>query len=145
MRAVLVMGLVATGSLALAHSGATGIVKERMDGMGTLAASMKSLVGLHKGGAVDAESVGRIARAMKAHSGRALTRRFPEGSMPPVSEASPEIWRDWARFVALSDALFAAADRLETEATSPGLDLGAHIEDLGATCSGCHKVFRIEK
>ncbi|MEO1747292.1 MAG: cytochrome c [Pseudomonadota bacterium] len=145
MRVIFVAMFVTAGSIALAHSGATGIVKERMDGMGSLAASMKSLVGMHKTGAIDADSVRQIARTIKAHSGSALNARFPDGSLPKVSEASPKIWEDWDRFSEISGELFAVASRLETEATTPDLNLGGYVEELGATCSSCHKDFRIKK
>lgn len=145
MRVSLTASLVVMGSMVLAHSGATGVVKERMDSMGSLAASMKQLVGMHKTGAIDANTVGQIARVIKINSGPALNERFPEGSLPKVSEASSKIWQDWDRFTDISDELYAVASRLETEAASPDLDLGSYVEKLGATCSSCHKDFRIEK
>lgn len=86
--AILALG-VASG--AFAHSGAVGIVKERMDGMTALAASMKSLVGMQKSGNVDLGKVQDAAQVIQSHSGDAMTGRFPEGSLPMVSEASPDI------------------------------------------------------
>lgn len=145
MRYRLALVFIATGTLALAHAGATGIVKERMDGMGTLAEAMKALVRMDKSGAVDPAQVTAIARAIQAQSGAAMTDRFPEGSLPKVSEATPLIWQDWDRFAAISNDLFQSAQRLEARANAPDLDLGAAVKELGATCKDCHADFRIEK
>ena len=135
----------ALSAAAFAHSGATGIVKERMDGMDTLAKAMKSLAGMSKTGDIDSDQVVAIAQTIKAHSGQAMTERFPEGSLPHVSEATPKIWEDWARFEAISGELFDAAARLEAEAKVPDLDLKVYMKELGATCSSCHEDFRIKK
>ena len=145
MKVVLTVALVATGTLALAHAGATGIVKERMDGMGELAQAMKALVTINKSGDIDADQVAALARTIQAHSGSALTDRFPKGSLPHVSEAAPLIWTDWGRFTAISDRLLDASKRMEANAATAGFDLGAYIAEIGATCSACHEDFRIKK
>lgn len=144
-KAALTAALFLSGSLALAHSGATGIVKERMDGMNVLARSMKSLAGMAKSGAIDPDQVKESAVAIQAHSGQALYRLFPEGSLQPVSEARQEIWQNWDRFAAISDALFETAGRLEREAASPGLNLGLYVKELGNSCATCHQEFRVKK
>lgn len=144
-KTALTAALLMSGGLALAHSGATGIVKERMDGMNVLARSMKSLAGMAKSGDIDPVQVKESAVAIQAHSGQALYRLFPEGSLQPVSEAKLTIWQDWNRFAAISDALFETAGRLEREAASPDLDLGLYVKELGNSCSTCHQDFRIKK
>ncbi len=103
---------------ALAHGGATGIVKERMDGMGVMKGSMKVLTPMMQGKTeYDAEAVRREAEKIQAHAGDTLTKLFPEGSDGKPSEAKPEIWSDWNGFVGLaaqletfSAGLAAAAD-----------------------------------
>lgn len=103
---------------ALAHGGATGIVKERMDGMGVMKESMKVLTPMMQGKTeYDAEAVRREAAKIQAHAGDTLTKLFPEGSEGKPSEAKPEIWTDWngfaglaAQLETLSAGLAAAAD-----------------------------------
>ena len=132
-------------SIALAHSGATGVVKERMDGMTALAASMKSLAAMAKSGEVDAEHIESISRDLKAHAGQGMLDRFPEGSLPEVSEASPAIWKDWEKFEGLAFELETLAVELGNEASSPNLDVRQHLKAIGGVCSACHEDFRIKK
>ncbi|MDE4099705.1 c-type cytochrome [Phaeobacter gallaeciensis] len=91
---------------ALAHGGATGIVKERMDGMGVMQDSMKVLTPMMQGKTdYDAEAVRREAEKIQAHAGEALTKLFPEGSNGKPSEAKPDIWADWDGFASLAAQL----------------------------------------
>ena len=91
---------------ALAHGGATGIVKERMDGMGVMKESMKVLTPMMQGKTeYDAEAVRRAAAKIQAHAGDTLTKLFPEGSDGKPSEAKPEIWSDWNGFAGLAAQL----------------------------------------
>lgn len=91
---------------AFAHGGATGIVKERMDGMGVMKDSMKVLTPLMQGKTeYDAEAVRREARKIQAHAGETLTKLFPEGSSGKPSEAKPDIWTDWDGFADLAAQL----------------------------------------
>lgn len=97
---------------AVAHGGATGIVKERMDAMGVMGKVMKSLSAMMRGETkYDAGAVRKGAQAIEVHSGEALTKLFPKDSIMGPSEAKPEIWSNWQEFVDLSGQLklFAAA------------------------------------
>ena len=137
--------LIGSAGFAFAHSGATGIVKERMDGMGSLAQSLKALVQMEKSDKVDFQKIAAIARQIQAQSGDAMTERFPEGHHQMVSEASPVIWEDWQRFEQISEELLQIAIRLEASAIAGGVNLGSAVKELGATCSSCHQRFRIKK
>ena len=107
------------GATAFAHGGATGIVKERMDQMVVLREAMKVLKSqLAAGGAYDPNAVIRAARDIRAHSGEALTAKFPQGSLSSASEALPSVWTDWERFSALAMDLEAYAGALETAASN---------------------------
>lgn len=139
---VLVVGI---ASGALAHTGATGIVKERMDGMGALADAMKALVTMNKSGDLDVDKIKEISATIQNHSGETLIKQFPEGSLPDVSEASPEIWQDMDGFSKISNQLYDAALALEAGAASRDLALGDMIQTIGATCGACHKKYRIKK
>ncbi|MBO9463226.1 MULTISPECIES: cytochrome c [Stappiaceae] len=104
--------VLAGAAAALAHGGATGVVKERMDAMGEMGDVMKSLSSIMRGDkGYDAAAVRSGAEAIQSHSGEALTKLFPEHSIEGSSEAKPEIWSNWQEFKSLADQLdlFAAA------------------------------------
>ena len=152
-----------------AHSGATGIVKQRMDLMDKIAESMKALAAMFRGkAAYDAKAVERAARIIEDHAGEAMTKMFPEGTNKKPSEALPVIWQDWDEFKAIADELKLYAGGLRTAASNPrgrgdktaigsvseGADLTADALKTippdavfaltGRTCSACHKKFRLK-
>ena len=131
--------------VALGHSGATGVVKERMDSMTALATSMKSLATMAKSGVVDPVNVSAISQDLIAHSGQSMLDRFPEGTLPDVSEASPAIWQDWDGFRDLAFDLEALAVELDEHASSPDLALQRYVKDIGSVCGACHEDFRVKK
>lgn len=97
---------VITVNLALAHSGATGVVKQRMDLMARVGDATKGLSAMFKGTVpYDPEAVRQAANVLEKHSGDALTRLFPQDSIMSPSEALPTIWRDWEEFERLSKRL----------------------------------------
>lgn len=102
---------------ALAHGGATGIVKERMDGMSALKNSMKTLTPMMQGKTpYDADVVRREAEQIGRHAGDSMTRLFPDGSGGKPSEAKPEIWSDWDEFSELAEQLHTYSQGLELAA-----------------------------
>ncbi len=98
--------LAATTTVALAHSGATGIVKERMDAMSEMGKTIKELATMMRGEkAYDANIVRTGAALIGKHSGDAMTGLFPKGSKHGPSEAREEIWTNWEEFKSLSNRL----------------------------------------
>ena len=134
--------IVATGGGVLAHGGATGVVKERMDLMSALGDSMKALKSEVMGGAPDRDAVARQAARIVDHV-EALPDKFPEGSVEAPSEAKPAIWERWSDFEESADALSAAARELAETADSAALR--ARFAAVGKTCSSCHSDFRAKK
>lgn len=122
--ATLSLGIVA----ALAHGGATGIVKERMDAMKAMGDAVKTVTAMFKGDTdYDTDAVKAAARSIKSHSGDALIKLFPKGSAHKPSEALPKIWSDWDRFKnlamrleILSDGLARAAENAPGQGASGG-------------------------
>jgi len=108
----------------LAHGGATGIVKERMDLMDDMKSAMKELSSIFKGQqAYDAAVIRQAASTINQHSGDAITRLFPEDSLKN-SEAQPTIWQEWQHFQDLADrqerlsqGLYNAAENNHTAST----------------------------
>lgn len=98
---------------ALAHGGATGIVKDRMDGMGVMREAMKTLTPMMQGSAeFDVEAVRAAAEEIGQHAGDAMTELFPEGSDGDPSEAKPDIWENWEEFAALAEQIHVLSEGL---------------------------------
>ncbi|TDT72706.1 cytochrome c556 [Litoreibacter halocynthiae] len=107
------------GVAAFAHNGATGIVKERMDGMSAMGKAVKVLTPMMRGKtSYDADQVRASADVMIMHSGEQMTRLFPEGTGAKPSSALPTVWEDWDGFAELAENLKSYAE---------GMKLGADI------------------
>lgn len=107
----------AGATTAIAHGGASGVVKERMESMGALGDAMKDLTAMMRGQQdYNADRVRTLAGTIDSHSGEALTKLFPKDSLDHPSEALPAIWSDWDRFSALSDQLSTYAQALAAAA-----------------------------
>ncbi len=114
-----IAGILATsiGAAALAHSGATGVMKERMDAMSEMGDAMKTLTPMMRGQtAYDPAAVRAAAETMIAHAGSSMTELFPEGSNGKPSEALDTIWEDWDEFAALAEALGTSAEGMKRAA-----------------------------
>lgn len=171
---------IAIGLLALlpaqqlsAHGGATGIVKERMDLMVDMKDEVKKVSAIFKGQReYDADLIRRAASLIEKHSGDAMTKLFPQGSLDKHTEAKPVIWEEWQRFQELADEQTRLAKQLHAAADNQGLDeeesdstsmmgtssmmgtaptesgtqtAGQAFKALADNCSSCHERFRIEK
>jgi cytochrome c556 len=69
---------------------------------------------------------------------------FPEGSMGNT-EASPKIWEDWAGFEAKANELKAASQAAVDAAPADLEAFRTAFGRVGASCGGCHEVFRVKK
>lgn len=136
--------ILATTEGAFAHSGAKGVVKDRMELMKDIAGQMKIVAVMIKGEAqFDAGVVSRAAMAIAGHADE-IPQYFPEGSLEAPSEALPDIWKDWDMFVELTDDFREKAIVLSESAASAA-DAAAirpQFLELGKTCSSCHQEFR---
>jgi cytochrome c556 len=126
---------------ALAHEGATGIVKERMDAMKALGALTKSMAEKIKGNrnlaslADDAQEIANVAAKIPGW--------FPPGSTQPPTEAASDIWTDIAGFELKAAAMKSEAEALA--ALAPAGDpapIAAQFRTLASTCKSCHDRFR---
>jgi cytochrome c556 len=131
----------AVGLAALAHSGATGVMKERMDAMGEMGDAMKRLTPMMRGQtAYDPDVVRNAADTMIGHAGTQMTELFPEGSNGAPSEALDAIWEDWEEFAALAEALRTSAEGMKLAANNglagPGDMPGGGMMGTGQTMMG---------
>lgn len=131
---ILATAVTIAGAAALAHSGATGVVKERMDGMAALGKVVKELTPMIRGQTqFDADQVRGSADLMITHAGEQMTRLFPEGSDGMPSQALPVIWEDWEEFAALAEQLELRAEGFKLSAD---VGLAASQADQGASMMG---------
>ena len=94
-----VLGVTVPVVEAPAHKGATGVVKQRMELMKSIAKNMKVLdLMMRAQAAYDPKLFRASAAAIQGHAGDAITRLFPKGSTGHPSEATAKIWQDWNRF-----------------------------------------------
>ena len=141
----LVAALSLAGGAALAHKGATGIVKERMDAMKAVAGATKTIAQMIKGETeFDTASAAAAAAIIEGHA-RKMPELFPENSTDHPSEALPAIWLDWDEFTEIADRLADGAAELGSAATSAddASALRAPFGIAAATCSACHEKFRL--
>lgn len=128
----------------MAHSGATGVVKERMDMMGDIAAHMKTVGHMLSGNReFDQQQIARAAKSIATH-GASFEDMFPAGSTMHPSEALEAIWSDWDRFMEITVSMQTSATSLaETAMIAEGpSDIKPAFGKLGATCKSCHQDFR---
>lgn len=135
---------IAGATAALAHSGASGVVKSRMDAMSDIGKHMKIIGEMLRGSApFEPAEIGAAALVVNEHAG-SLPDLFPEGSLHGPTEAKPEIRSDWDRFVDYADQLEEASDALvEVADTGDREDIAATFGELGQACKGCHEAFRV--
>lgn len=97
---------VALSALVWGHSGATGIVKQRMDLMDSLKQAMKVLKPIFRNKVVyDVVEVKNNALIIRDNAANHMTKLFPAGSLDHPSEAKPDIWQDWEGFEQLANDL----------------------------------------
>lgn len=124
-----------TAGVALAHGGATGIVKERMDGMAAMQKAVKAVTPIMRGQVeYDADAVRSFAAAVEMHSGEAMTKLFPEGTGGKPSEAKDAVWTEWEGFESLAMDLDVLSKAL-SEAAGNGLAVEASA-NAGASMMG---------
>lgn len=133
---------------AWAHSGAMGVVKERMDAMTEISRNVKTVGRMLKEEIpYDGDAVANAGEVIADHAGEAMTRLFPEGSLQSPTEASPAIWKQWNDFSKMAERLRVSALKLGDSAKS-GADrksIMSSFAEMAGTCKSCHEVFRIEK
>jgi cytochrome c556 len=139
--AALLLGAIT--SLALAHEGATGVVKERMDLMKGQQKHMKLIGDMAKGKTgFDAAKAAKAARDLGQSTHR-IPELFPKGSGGHPSEALDAVWTDWDRFTEDAKKAEASANDLASslEATPPD-DWKAAFKTMVDACKSCHESFR---
>lgn len=152
------LGVMVVVSQAIAHTGASGIVKERMDAMGMLGEHAKTVGDMLKGKtAFNIDAVEMAASAFILH-GEQIPALFPDTAASrtgPETEALPAIWTEWDDFVALATRFTEDSKALATIASE--INNGEQSDEeksravrtaffrASRSCSGCHERFRLER
>jgi len=140
---VSVFVIAVSGTSALSHEHATGIVKERMEIMKSIAKGMKAISQRLKSKSdlaaikVDAEAI-----AVQAPH---IIDLFPKGSTQPPTEARASIWQNWPDFESKVHALEIESDKLVKQNTDDFAALSAQVQAVSQTCSACHTKYRVKK
>jgi cytochrome c556 len=109
-----------------------GVIKEAMNVISDMAKGKAAF------DAVRAEA----ARAAVEDAASRIPAAFEEPETDPKSEALPAIWENWGKYVDASDALIRAASRMDVSTLD---SLRSTLPEVGGTCRGCHKPFRVKK
>lgn len=127
---------------ALAHSGATGIVKERMDMFKRSQKNLKAIKSHIRG--EDYGSIAKLADEIREWAVK-MPEYFPEGSNIKPSEASPKIWEDFSGFKraamkneTATKKLIAAAEAGDQTAVVEG------FKAVASSCKSCHQSYKLD-
>ncbi len=135
---------------AFAHSGATGVVKERMDAMVDLGERSKQVADMFKGKSEFDSTVILNAADIFVKHGTTLISLFPDTKTSRTgskTEALPAIWEEWNIFSKQADEFLKRSESLQqkvSETNDPKI-LKAAFFKTAKTCSACHKRFRKPK
>jgi cytochrome c556 len=140
IRSLLAVIFIAALNQSYAHTGATGVVKERMEKFKQSKASMKEIKNALR--AHDFDTIAAEANLINVWANN-LVDHFPDGSNPPPSEALGLIWDEFEQFKDRAGAQIDASSRLQVAAEDR--DIGASTQrffELAQTCKGCHDIYR---
>ena len=134
---------ICAATAAFAHGGVKDPdVMARMDAMSAIGKATQTLGDMARGKIPLHQAKARMARDTLSLNAAKITTLFENAATDPKSEALPAIWEDWSDFADRAEAMEQAA--LALEFTDRGV-LSTTMRDLGATCGGCHKRYRIDK
>ena len=127
-------------SISLAHEGATGIIKERMD---KFKASKSIMREINKSFASKDFNKIKTGASKLNKWGLEMENFFPNGSNTLPSEANENIWLEPEKFkVAIENFTQASANLIKITDEKDLDKTIAAFRSLADTCKGCHKKFR---
>lgn len=107
----------AMAAAAIAHTGSTGVVLDRMNGMTAIRDIVAELAPMMQGSVpYDAFTVSEGALMISSHAGEQMLSLFPEDSLEGVTYARSDIWESWQDFASLAKDLEIYADALSVAA-----------------------------
>ena len=134
---------ICTATAVFAHSGVKDPeVMARMDAMSAVGKATQTIGDMARGKTPLHQAKARMARDTISLNAGKIPALFESKATDPKSEALPAIWDNWTDFTARAEAMEKAALALDF---SDRGTLNTTLRDLGATCAGCHKRYRIDK
>ena len=130
-----------------AHDGATGIVKERMESMKSIASAIKTIAKTSKQGSeFKLDAVITAASVVVEHASKVSGQFLPDTYNPP-SEALPIINERFEEFDALARKLEQSAKTLLESADGQAgfSSIKEPFAIMTSTCKSCHQQFRLKK
>ena len=131
-----------TCGIAFAHSGATGIVKERMENFKASQGKLKKIRTLIK--TENYAAIVPLANHIASWSEK-MPDYFPAGSNKQPSEASPEIWRNFEGFTEAARLNWKSTISLAKAAgMSDQKAVISAFKKVAESCKSCHKTYRLK-
>lgn len=130
----------------LAHKGhehATGVVKERMEAMESMAKAQKAIAQRLKASreldliATDARSIRQLAAKIPS--------LFPPGSREHPTAAKEAVWQNWADFEKRARATETESEKLANMESRDAKNVAAQARALSQTCGACHELYRVKQ
>ena len=141
-----VTGMISSG---LAHKGATGVVKKRMDTMKEMKGQLKVIDQMLVGKKPYSDKkIRQSLDYIRAHAGTSLTMLFPKGTAHKPSEADPLIWKNWEEFKRLAVLLNHSTDQFRAKITEKNdadtlkILQKEHLA-IRKICKTCHDKFQL--
>jgi cytochrome c556 len=131
----------AVAGAALAHEGATGVVKRRMDEMTAMNNHLKVILRALRA-KKNLDRIPAEAAAIHAIAGN-VGALFPAGSGGHPSAAKDRVWQQWPDFEAKAMALVTASDELAKTDAGDAKVLRVRAGNLADACDNCHKDYRM--
>lgn len=147
---LLVLIAACSSAVTFAHSNATGVIKERMDGMNAMATHSKTVADMFKGKQTfEASAVREAAQSFIDH-GQLMVGLFPDTDFSRTGKhtrALSAIWDDAEAFEKTAEQFVMQSERLLVDAQSTTDEGVLKKSFFVATknCSSCHKRFRQPK
>ena len=142
IRVLVLISISSICGVAFAHSGATGIIKKRMDNFKASQANLKKI----KKHIIDKNYAAIIPLANDiARWAEKMPDSFPVGSNSKPSEASPKIWSDFEGFSTAAHLNWKATILLVKAAKTSNKDAIINaFETTAESCKSCHKNYRLK-
>lgn len=128
---------------AIGHDHATGVVKERMEQMDTMAKLMKA-IGERIKSKRDLAAIKADAIAISALAPH-VTHLFPKGSTQAPTEAKLTIWNNWPDFENKARALEVESGKLANISADDFAALSTQVRAVSQACGACHEKYRAKK
>lgn len=134
----LILGLIMAGGIAFAAASDPDVLA-RQQLMQANGAATKVLSGMAKGEVAFDAAAAEAAKAKLIADAAEIAAKFTNNAVDPESKSKPEVWTNWADFVAKADALGAAAAALDASSVD-GVKAG--LGAIGGACGACHQVYK---